>query len=200
MKRHSAFTLAEVLISSSIFLVVLVTVYSAFHTGVFGYRNIEDRIALYQAGRFILERIQLDLRNSFAYSKDETGFLGLADEISFLTLVDTFWQNTLIKEYALVSYSPKDNLLMRLCKRGKQALDEKSSSSPDEMAQGLQKLNFEYGYVDPIDKSLKFKDSWVAESEQKIFPVAVRIKLVLRNKTVQDFERTIYLPPSAIWK
>ncbi|MFH0827375.1 MAG: prepilin-type N-terminal cleavage/methylation domain-containing protein [Candidatus Omnitrophota bacterium] len=197
MKRTNAFTLVEVLISSSIFLIVLVTVYSAFHAGVFGYRNIEDRIALFQAGRFILERIQLDLRNSFAYSKDQTRFLGLADEISFLTLIDTFWQNTLIQEVALVSYSPQGDKLMRLCKRGKLALDEKSGVAPDEMVQGLQELNFEYGYIDPIDKSLKFKDSWVLESEQKTFPVAVRIKLVLRNKTVQDFERTIYLPITA---
>ncbi|KPK97219.1 MAG: hypothetical protein AMJ95_10190 [Omnitrophica WOR_2 bacterium SM23_72] len=152
------------------------------------------RIMLFQAGRFILERMQLDLRNSFAYSKDQTRFLGLSDEISFLTLIDTFWQNTLIKEVALVSYSPQDDKLMRLCRRGKQALDEKSGVAPDEMAQGLQELNFEYGYIDPLDESLKFKDSWVLESEQKTFPVAVRIKLVLRNKSVQEFVRTIYLP------
>ncbi|KPK98754.1 MAG: hypothetical protein AMJ95_02595 [Omnitrophica WOR_2 bacterium SM23_72] len=194
MKKSSAFTLVEVLISSSIFLIVLVTVYSAFHAGVFGYKNIEDRIALFQAGRFIIERMQLDLRNSFVYSKDQTRFLGLADEMSFLTLIDTFWQNSLIKEVALVSYSSEGDKLMRLCKRGKQALNEKSNVAPDEMTQGLQELNFEYGYIDPLDKSLKFKDSWILESEQKVFPVAVRIRLVLRNKTVQEFVRTIYLP------
>ncbi|MFH1458640.1 MAG: prepilin-type N-terminal cleavage/methylation domain-containing protein [Candidatus Omnitrophota bacterium] len=194
MKRHRAFTLVEVLVSSSIFLVVLVTAYSAFHAGVLSYRNIEDRISLYQAGRFILERIHLDLRNSFAFSKGRARFLGFANEMSFLTLIDSFSQDAISKEYCLVSYALENDKLMRLCKRGKQSLDEKSSAAPDEMACRLQELVFEYGYVDPADKSLKFKDTWASESEQKSLPVAVRIKIVLKNKSVQDFERTIYLP------
>jgi prepilin-type N-terminal cleavage/methylation domain-containing protein len=198
MRKRKGFTLVEVLVSASIFLVVLVTIYSAFHTGVFGYRNIEDRISLYQSARFILERLNLDLRNSFAYSEDDSKFQGSKEEISFLTLVDTFTPEATPREYSLISYRAQGERLLRLCRKNKQSLNEDSGVLPEDMNQGLKELAFEYGYIDPTDKSLKFKDTWAmgrdAESERKGMPAAIKIKLVLKNKTLQDFQRTIYLP------
>jgi len=197
MRIHKAFTLVELLIASSIFLVILVTIYSAFQTGVFGYRKIEDAISVYQSARLILERMNLDLRNSFAYSKDETRFTGGKTEMAFLALVDTFTQGAMYREYATISYKSLDFKLMRLCRKNKQSLDEKSPIQPEEMTQSLQELSFEYGFQDPADKSLKFKDTWGSKNdpanEGKQMPVAVKIKLTLKNKTTQDFQRTIYL-------
>ncbi len=193
-----AFTLLEVLISSSIFLVILVTIYSAFQTGVFGYRKIEDRIALFQGARVILERMNTDLRNSFFYSSLESKFMGGKSEMSFLALVDTFSQGAMEKEYSYVSYKADASRLTRLCRRNKESLNEKSLSQPDEMTDGLEELGFEYGYIDPADKLMKFKESWGTksdpESESKIIPVAVRIKLILKKSGIQDFQRTVYLP------
>ncbi|MCX5715091.1 MAG: prepilin-type N-terminal cleavage/methylation domain-containing protein, partial [Candidatus Omnitrophica bacterium] len=68
MKKTKAFSLVELLIASAIFAVVMVSIYSAFRTGIFGYKNIRENIEIYQSARFILERINLDLRNAFAYS------------------------------------------------------------------------------------------------------------------------------------
>jgi prepilin-type N-terminal cleavage/methylation domain-containing protein len=197
MKKFRGFTLVELLISSSISLVLMITVYSAFHTGIFGYRDIEDRILAYQAARLILERINLDLRNSFAYSEEETRFTGSGNEIGFFALVDTFSQNNSSKDYAFLSYQVQDNRLTRLCRKNKNSLNEKLEIQPEEMADGLGSLSFEYGFLDPTDKSLKFKDTWAtksdAENERKTFPAAVRVKLTLGEKVNQDFQRTVYL-------
>jgi len=190
--KEKAFTLVEILIASAIFLVVVMTIYSAFHTGVFGYRNIQETIDTYQNASRFLEQLNLDLRNSFAYSKEETRFVGNKGDISFLTLVNTFTQGSISPDYALVSYKVQDNILMRLCRRNKESLNEKSEIKPEEIASDLQDLSFTYGYIDPVDKTFKFKDSWGLEpDEQKNFPQAVKVKLTLKNKA--EFQRTIYL-------
>ena len=83
MRKTSAFTLVELLIALMIFSVVMVTIYSTFHNGIFGCRNIEEVMEIHQGARQVLERINLDLRNSFAYSATETKFAGAASEMSF---------------------------------------------------------------------------------------------------------------------
>lgn len=196
MKNYRSFTLVEVLIASAIFIVVMVAIYSAFHSGIFGYRNIEDTLDLYQASRLILERINLDLKNSFIYQQNkEAKFLGSKDAVSFLTLVDTFGENKILPAYAYVSYKLEENKLLRLCRKNQESLNEKSEVLPEEMSSSIQKLDFSYGYIDPQDKTLKFKDSWGTDSEdeKKNLPEAVKVSLTLKGKRAESFERTIYL-------
>ena len=216
MKLVKALTLVELLIASSIFVVVMVTIYSAFHSGIFGYRNIEETLDVYQTARSILGRINLDLRNSFAYSEDETKFVGEKNKISFLTLVDTYRQDKIVQDYAFVFYGigkyktflttenqlkviakrfscklGDDNKLMRLCRKNQEALKEDSEIQPEEMADNVEKLNFTYFYFDTADSKLKEKDSW---DHPKNLPVAVKVSLTIKAKIEQKFERTIYLP------
>lgn len=197
MKPSKAFTLVELLIASSIFLVVAVTIYSAFGAGIFGFRDIQENIDIQQAARQVLGRIDIDLRNSFVYSMNETKFTGNENEISFLTLVDTFSKDKIVQEYAFVSYAVSQNTLMRLCRRGQESLNVNSEISPEEIAANISQIAFSYGYIDPADGSLRFQDSWgspSASSEQKVLPVAVKIAVSIKDKTEQTFERIIYLP------
>lgn len=196
MKLVKALTLVELLIASSIFVVVIVTIYSAFHSGIFGYRNIEETLDVYQTARSILGRINLDLRNSFAYSEDETKFVGEKNKISFLTLVDTYRQDKIVQDYAFVSCKlGDDNKLVRLCRKNQEALKEDSEIQPEEMADNVEKLNFTYFYFDTADSKLKERDSW---DDPKNLPVAVKVSLTIKAKLEQKFERTIYLPKALV--
>ncbi len=174
------------------------TIYSAFHTGLFGYRNIEETIDVYQSARIILGRISLDLRNFFAYSQDNTKFIGTENEISFFTLVDAFTNNVIGQDYASITYKLEGDRLMRLCRKDKEALNDKSKIEPEEMAANIETIKFSFGYIDSTDNSLKFKDTWAGEDapdEKKLSPIEVKVKLTLRNKTIkQDFERSVFLP------
>lgn len=198
MKKSAAFTLIELLIASAIFLVVAVTIYSAFGAGIFGLRHINESIDMQQAARQILERLDTDLRNAFTYAKDkESKFIGNASGISFLTLVDTFSVDKLEQEYAFVSYEVEGNTLMRACRKNQESLNAGSTIQAEEMSPRIEKLEFSYGYIDPFDKSLKLKDSWGAPGaldEQKTLPAAVAVKLAIKDKGTQEFQRTIYLP------
>lgn len=187
--RNKAVTLIELLIASSIFAITAVTVYSAFNSGVFGSKNIEEAIGVYQGARQILERINLDLRNSFAYSDEETKFTGGPDALSFLTLTDSYKEDKIAQDYTFVAYAFTDNKLTRLHRKNKDALNDESETETEEMAQA-EAVTFSYGFIEDSGGTLQWNDSW---DDPKALPVAVRIVLSLKNKIKQDFERTIYL-------
>lgn len=193
MKKNTAFSLIELLVASVIFVVIMATVYSSFHTGIFGYRNIKETINIYQTARLILERINLDLANSFSYSVQESKFTGAKSEISFLSMVDTFSQGVIRQDYALVSYKIDGAKLMRLCRKNQEALNNKSEVAPEEMTDNIKELIFSYGYLSVPDQPLEWKDLW---DDPKNLPLAVKMSLILgNNKAEQDFERTIYFNP-----
>lgn len=191
MKRPNAFTLVELLIASVIFVVVMTTIYSAFHTGIFGFRNIEEIINTYQTARQILERINLDLRNSFFYSEEESKFTGENNKLSFFTLVDSYQGDKIIPEYAFVAYKLEGNKLMRLCRKRQDALNDKLDIESDEMASNVGEIIFSYGYFGAGSQEIRWKDSW---EDKKAFPLAVKINLTIKDKGEQNFQRTIYLP------
>jgi prepilin-type N-terminal cleavage/methylation domain-containing protein len=195
MKRASSFTLIELLIASSILVILMVTVYSGFRTGIFSYRNIEETLDATQAARQILERLNSDLRNSFAYSDNETGFAGTGKEVAFLTLVDTFKDDLPTRDYAFISYRMEGDKLMRVCRKDKEALNTRSEISPQEMASGLE-ITFTYFKPSSTDSSLEEKDSWNvgnSQEEKQKLPAAVKVKLTLKGKNRQEFERKIFL-------
>lgn len=186
-----AITLIELLIASSIFVVIMMSIYLTFNTGLFGYKDIEENIDIYQSARLVLERLNLDLRNYFGYSSEETKFTGSNNEVSFLTLTDKLSQGKLIKSYTFVSYRLDGKNLMRLCRRGEEALNEKSETKAQELAANIESLTFSYGFIEAGDNEVKWIDNW---DDKKIFPIAVKAKIIVLGKQKQAFERTIYLP------
>ncbi|MEW6101847.1 MAG: type II secretion system protein GspJ [Candidatus Omnitrophota bacterium] len=192
MRNKKAFTLMELLITVSIFAVITVTIYSGFHTGVFGYRNIEEALAIHQAARQALERVAMDLRNSFSFKSDESRFNGAANELSFLTLVDTFYEDGMHPEFSFVSYALTENRLMRLCRKNKESLKENSEVTAEELAVAVRALTFSYGYAEGEGASLQWKELW---DDPAVMPAAVKIKLTIgKDDAAKEFERTIYLP------
>jgi type II secretory pathway component PulJ len=194
MKKYKAITLVELLISTSIFSVIAVIIYSSFHTGIFGYRSINETIEINQTARQVFERFDLDLRNSFAYSKEETRFSGDKTNISFLSLIDKFQVDAITKDYAGVSYSLSADKLMRRCRYAADSLNDKSETPADEMSADIASLEFSYAYLDTnsSEKSLIFREN--TPDDKKTLPQAVRIKLAIKGKTRQNFEKTVYLP------
>lgn len=188
MRRSRSFTLIELLIASSILTVVMAALYAAFSSGVFGYRNIDERVSAYQQARQALERIDRDIRNSYSYALKDTKFNGGSDKISFMALVDDYSLIGSVRNQAFVSYYLDGNTLMRLCRRGRESLKEASQVKADEMGPDIGKLTFTYLYED--NGALKETDAW---DPAKKLPAAVKIKLSLRKRSTYDFERTVYL-------
>ncbi len=180
MKNKKAFTLIELLISIAIFAVIMVSLYSAFNTGVLGLGRIEASATASQTGYMILNQIDKDIKNSFVYSPDAVKFIGKKNALAFLALTP---------EFSYVSYSLSGNKLFRLVRINKEALKNDSEIKPKVLAQNIKQIEFTYIYPDPDTKELKETDNW---TDNTAFPTAVRVSLILEKKAETPFIRTIY--------
>lgn len=189
--RRTAFTLVELLVASAIFIVVMITVYSAMHTGIFGYRDIEEALDTSLAARQILEKLNADLRNSFVYSADKTMFFGGVEDINFFALADTFYEGGITRDYAFISYKLEGNKLKRLCLKNQEVLDTGLKKEAEEFNAEIEEITFNYGNLAAGSNEIEWEDSW---NDPEKLPQAIKIKLTLKKKIRQDFERTIFLP------
>lgn len=186
----TGFTFIELLIVSSICAVIMVTVYFSLSTGLFGYKGIEENNKICQSARQIMDRLNKDIRNSFFYIKEDTRFMGKQDELSFLALADSYSLGAVTQDYAFISYKLLEGKLLRLCRRGQDALNDKSQVKPEELLADVEEINFSYGSVAGFGQPIEWRELW---DDPKILPVAVKVKLVIKAKVKQTFERTIFL-------
>lgn len=197
-KKQEAFTLLELLISTTILVVVMAAIYASFRTGIFGFRDIEENIDTYQAARQIIEQLNRDLRSACVYRSDDAKFNGQVNRIGFLTLVDRYSNNQMLQDYAFVAYYLDGQKLMRLCRRNQDSLNDNSVTKPEEILSSIEQISFSYGYFNtphnPTDPLL-WKESWGDQPIEKTkLPLCVNVKLKIIGKQSYSFERTIYLP------
>lgn len=201
MMHKRGVTLIELLIASAIFAVVIVSFYSAFYAGTFGSKNIEENISVSASARKIMERLNLDLRCAFAYSADDTKFTGTQNEVTFLTLIDSYRDDEIVQDFALVNYKLTADKLMRLCRKNEQSLSDKSLIIADEMAQNIGELVFTYMYRDAAG-GWHEKNSWAGvgdpSEEKNKLPDAIKVKLTIKGKAEYQFQRQIFLVTSNI--
>jgi prepilin-type N-terminal cleavage/methylation domain-containing protein len=194
MRNNKGFTLIEVIITSVILVVVILVIYSSFYTGIFGYRDIEEHLDIYQSAGKIFNRLDLDLSNSFKYNSTDFGFNGTQEQMRFFTVVDKYRGENISQSYSFVSYrwDAANNTVMRLCRTDKDALNQTSDIEPEEIAVGIEAFSLSYGYQDPNKPDvLQFNQTW---SDPLKFPLAVNVTMSIKQKNTQNFERTIYLP------
>lgn len=173
MSDKKGFTLIELLITITIFSVIILGLYSTFHTGVFSYERLDKILLVYQNARKIFNRIDLDLKNTFSYSDNETRFIGDPGHLSFLTLV--------AGSFSSISYEQTEDKLLRF-----------SSGNPRVLGRNIKELSFSYGFPTGEEDVYNWKDEWgKIEEEKNKLPLAVRIKLILGEI---KFEKLVFLP------
>jgi prepilin-type N-terminal cleavage/methylation domain-containing protein len=188
--RLKGFTLVEILVALGILSIVLAALFSAFRAGIFGSRAIDEKIAMYQTAKLILERVNLDLRNAVIYSPEKTGFSGNATDMSFVAVVDVFEKGAFVSDYAIIKYRIEDTAVLRPCLRGPYGFSRSVSVQPDEISGQIETMRFQYGSISLPGKPLEWKEAW---DDPKTLPQAVKAELRMKDKGIQPFERTIYL-------
>lgn len=188
------FTLVELLIASLILTAVLIGVYGSFQAGMFGFRSISESASLQQEVTRAFNRIELDLRNSFAYSQEDTYFYGTPNSLSFVCLSSKYDKSQVYPVFSFIKYSFSKSTLSRLARNDKDSLNKDSLTKPEELAGNLSSFSFTYGYKSTPEGPLKFdKAVW---NDKKKIPQAVRVTMSIKDKVVKEFSRTIYIPLS----
>ncbi len=189
-KKLRGFTLIEVIISAAIFVVVSLLIYSSFNAGIMGSRNIEENINLYQPVKKFFELINRDLRNSFVFSNNTTNFSGNENEIEFMTIVDSYYNDTKIPTYANVVYNFENQTISRFCRKNKESLNSRSDISGKEILSDIEDIKYEYGYYEKNETDFKWNNVW---EDEKRLPSAVRLKVIVNPKLQKEFKKTIYI-------
>ncbi len=209
MKKNRAFTLIELLIAVSIFSIVILTVYSAFQTGILSYRKVDSAFETYQTLRSALNRMESDLKNSFAYDNaEDSGFSGTKDSLDFFSIVDYYREDKINTDVCRVRYAWDENekALKRTCYIGPDALKTDIPENGAELAPNIEKIILEYAYPTQEEggSSFKWQDSWPIKkdeydlTQQKNLPLAVKITLFTTEKEGSEekpvFNKIIPLP------
>jgi type II secretory pathway component PulJ len=185
------YTFVELIISSVIFAILTLSVFSAFYAGIFGNRNIAESMKLSQTAAQVLEWMDADLRNSVVYSKEAANFEGDPSSLRFLSVSGTFRGGTLHRDYSSIAYKLDGAKLLRQCRLNGAALNTAVDNGFEEMAGNVMEVVFRYGKMREAGADLDWQPDW---REPASMPAAVGIRLVLKEKNSAEFERIIYLP------
>jgi prepilin-type N-terminal cleavage/methylation domain-containing protein len=199
---RKAFTLIELLIAATIFSIVVLSLYSAFSTGLLSYQKIDAAFGVDQAARILFNRMEQDLKNSVTYTDEDYKFIADSRSISFFTVINTYdRQGNTQPVFSRIKYELSTDTLKRTSFMGLEALKREGQAQGKESNFSVRDITFRYIATGNAEQPLVTQDVWPKDDAQKkIFPLAVRIKLSLIEKgrrgqeTVVDFEKIIPLP------
>ena len=181
-KRRLGFTLIEVLVATSIFAVVIVSIYSAFQTGITTYRKVDASFGAYQTARLVLARIESDLRSSSCYSDEDCRFQGAGDSLDFFSVLPAFDSSGKERvNICRVRYIMDGGSLKRASARGLDAIMKDPDFKPGELSSLVKNISFEYAFPKKeFGKTYEWKGSWPEKDDEagkKMPPLAVKIEL-----------------------
>jgi prepilin-type N-terminal cleavage/methylation domain-containing protein len=206
MKIKSGLTLMELLIAASIFSVIILSIYSVFHTGILSYNRIDSAAEVYQSARIMLKRMELDLKNSFIYAQDDSRFQGKPNYMEFFTLVDYFSEGENLSNLCLIKYEVGEGTIKRIPKRNLDALKADVETEGEILSENVEKITFAYAAVatNNPETPYEWKDEWpdLNDDKQKTnLPLAVKITLTLRERDrrgellgSREFTKVVSLP------
>lgn len=193
MKKASGFTLVELIVASAIVALLLLGAYSVFHSGIISYRRIGLETDNYQRARIIFSRMETDLKNSFSFRADDSGFKGSLAAMHFWSVVDSYETDKKETDVCRIDYEAKDAGLKRTVYRG---LGSMTGEDPLFALYAAANVEFHYGIAsDNPQQPITWLDSWPKEGDEKTakaLPLAVRVEFTAGSEGGK-FMRTIPL-------
>jgi hypothetical protein len=189
-KNLRGLTLIELLLATSLFVVLGTILYSILSQGIVFLKRSESEIESSREERIILGKIATDVRVAFIHQWVK--FLGEADQIYFCGLRrvkdDSFGLPRLSKVHYY--FLEKDEGAQ---KKGlyltEYPIEQSFLDSPPpgrRITDIFENFHFEYGYWDPIDKKIITKEKWAD-------PEKIPRVVVLKGKTDKEFVKAVIL-------
>ncbi|MEW6607392.1 MAG: type II secretion system protein GspJ [bacterium] len=167
----NGFTLIEVLIGISIFMIIITAIYTTFSQGISVTKRGDEKVSLYQELRLSLDEISTALRNTTKLGNEK--FEGKDTYLNFLAL-DTQKQ-TLSK----ITYQWDEN---KLLKRETFLAWQENKDLEETMIESVDKVEFKY---------LDLEDIWHETWKTNKPPKAVKVSLYADKKM---FTTTVWIP------
>ena len=191
--RKNGFTFIELIVSISILVIIIASIYSAFNTGLRIYKKSSTGQDL-QKIRTTLLKIDKELKGAFFFSK--IPFKGAASEVIFpLVIVKQNIENIYIVSYYAEKDKNRDSY--KIIRKEKLFTDNPQDKKEEikDMFSAVS-IRFEYAYKsnDP-SKNYEWQEAW--GEEQKTLPLAVRIYFKI-DDTGEIYSKVIFLMQGAL--
>ena len=184
MKR-TGLTFIELIISITIFTIVIVAVYGVFYMGMKTWRRGQEQESL-QEIRLALLKMEKEMKKAFFFS--DIRFKGTSDKITFPLVIHGELQD----ELYTVTYSvseDQDSRLKRILRNEKDMAGKEKSRKITPLMKSI-KFEYRYGSIGPFE-DFEWLQSWDGEKEDNL-PSGVRISL----ETEQEiFNKVVFLKP-----
>ena len=194
----NAFVLIELLITISIFAIVIAVVYSTFYIGIKAYRRTQEQLLMYQEADQVLDRLSQELRNCYdaEYNEDdqESGFIGGSNILSFSSIIDSYVQGQLSEVLVRITYSFSDGKIFKKILKDSEVFSDSEESKEEELLSDIKQLSLEYLYFEDDNQDSFI---WLKEWDDKAkIPKGIKIAVTKTNtKSNHDveFQRFIYI-------
>ena len=187
----NGFSLLELLIAMTIFVVVAVVLYSSFASGINVWRQAKSSFDTYQNARLSLEIIARDLRNSISYEGLE--FSGEKDRVSFAGLINCAEPGEPeILKIGKISYyfEETEDAIVR------QVMPIGAEEDRRQLAEPVEDLNFSY-FSKGEDNEYLWSDIWEIPGFRPLF---VKIKATFKKPAYDEkltLTKNISMPVTA---
>lgn len=190
LKKNKTFTLLEVLITATLFVVVGLAVYATINNGIKIWHRL-NKTYIEEDINIFFQKVSADLRNSFIYKGID--FLGKEDSLKFTTLVTSRSGISGLKMgpgEVIYYFNPKERKIIKE-KRNLSDIYKQRQGFTQELLKNVESFRFEYYYYDSLSKEYFWIDEWLKE----YLPLAVRIRLELvHEQSPYEFTKTINIP------
>ncbi|MBU1870243.1 MAG: prepilin-type N-terminal cleavage/methylation domain-containing protein [Candidatus Omnitrophica bacterium] len=191
IKTKMGFTLVELLLSAAILSIIMISLYAAFNTGLLSYKKIDSAFSVFQSARIILNRMERDIANTFAYKNDDSGFTGAQNGLDFFSIIDFYSsEGRMDPSVCRIRYELDSNSLKRYLLKGSDSLNDSNEKIEEILCANIQSFILKYaapstGTTNPYE----WQDSWPNDTDpqqKKSLPLAVKIELGISegDKTV----------------
>lgn len=193
------FTLIELLIAVTIITLIILSVYSAFNTGILAYKKMDSAFDSYQEARIILNSLETDLKNSFAYSEESSFFNGSPQALDFFNISQIYDKDKQYSDLCRIKYHLEGDLLKRTIYNGIAALTENENVEAQDFSNRVKSIDFEYAALSEGEKkTIVWQNIWPQKDEQAHgLPLAVKVKLLVidagKTQRLLEFTKTIAL-------
>ena len=165
MKRNG-FTFIELIISVTIFSIVIVAVYGVFYMGIRSWKRAQGEKSL-QEIRLVFLKMEKELKNTFFFS--DAKFKGTSKNMSFPLVISD--------EVYTITYSVNEDEYS-----GSSRILRTKGEEEKEILPPMKSIRFQYA---AISGDIEWKDSWNEDS----LPFGVRISL----EDEEIYSKTIFL-------
>jgi len=198
MRKRNGFTLIELMLVSVIFSLLILSLYSASRTGLLSQEKINAAANLYQKSRLSLSLMEAELKNAFVYAEVGSRFIGSPESMEFFSILEAYdKEGKISSNIGRVRYEILDHCLTRKASEGILALKAVVEEEGESFLSEVEELSLQFAALSTVpDKLYEWQDFWPKDEDieqKKQLPIAVKIKLVLKQKdnSLVEFNKII---------